>query len=1188
MKTQIKKSIAILVVLLQVIGPANAIVSKNPPLFKANIPPNVMFMLDNSGSMRWEQMPDNLVGTGSSDDYGYLQPGNVYRNGEGAQTGYVPFEVNNSSGQLVTKLKSRRFRSPDVNSIYYNPELLYEPWSYQDGSSFPPANPKAVMYNPVLPTGVTTPLATVDLTTPLNGTYSKPYISTYYRYLGGGSCPAAPSRTPTVSASEVASCYEMIEIKPTVLAYPKSVDRTDCVLLGGLPAPTCSYAQEVQNYANWFQYWRSRILIARGGVGKAFAKQGTALRVGWGEINARGSNGIVISGVRNDFNGTNRINFFDYLYKDNYPENGTDLRNALQKVGEYFKTDKPWLLDVNNSTSIKYTCRQNFNILMTDGYWNGSGSTLNGNYDGSAGPTHTPYKPLPSSPPPYLGYKVEPPYSDSYSATLADIAMYFWQNDLRPDMVNNVPIAAKSRIDPAFWQHLVNFTVGLGVNGTLNFPDDLVGLTNGSKVWPKVVADTATAVDDLWHAAVNSRGIYYSAADPVSFAKSLEGALEEISARSGSAAAVGTSSTTLGTGVKVYTSSYNTDNWSGELTQKALNPTTGEVMGDDWNASQKFPTNYTDRKIFSMNSSSKSGVKFEYGNLSTVDKALLDAAAITFGSSKATGSSLVNYIRGDNQFEKKNTNMPYRTRLTLLGDLVSSDPQYVKEGDDEAYDFLPASAPERATYRQFLNSKKNRAPTVYVGANDGMLHAFDASAGSTGGTERFAYVPQGVIKNLPELAKPDYSHQFYVNATPVIKDAYINGAWKTILIGSTGAGGKTVFALDVTDPTSFDESKVLWERNENINVDVPLGDLGLTFGTPQIGKMQDGRWVAIYGNGYDSTNAKSSLFVVELANGKLIKKVDTGIGTPSSGPSTGAPNGMSGPKILRGADGIIKAVYSGDLQGNLWKFDFQSNPTVPKIAFTSSGGYVNGQPLFIAKKGSLVQAITSQPQIYPHTRGGYLITIGTGKIFESEDAANVNTQSLYGLWDKQDITGVTPSPITGGTSLLQEQTFSVDSNGYYSITDKPIVWTDDPGPPFVPGKRGWFIDLNSPGGERVVTNPLILDDQIIFTTLIPGSSLDPCVSNAQSGLIQISPINGGPLTYKTIDTNGDGIINASDALVSGKRGAATFGTTIIRKSGGKGIVIQAESDTGELATDEITFSGKKPNVRIWRQLLGRP
>lgn len=1178
-----------MVVLSQIIAPANAIVSKNPPLLKENIPANVMFMLDNSGSMRWEQMPDNLVGTGSGDDYGYKQPGNVYRNGEGAQTGYVPFEVKNSSGNLVTNLKSRRFRSPDVNSIYYNPELLYEPWSKQDGSSFPPADPEKVMYNPVLPTGVTTALPTVDLTTPLSGTYSQPYISTYYRYTGGGTCPASPSQTPTVSASEVASCFTMFEIRPTIIAYPKSVERTDCVTILGLPSSTCSYEQELQNYANWFQYWRSRILIARGGVGKAFAKQGTALRVGWGEINKRGSNNIVISGVRNDFNGTNRINFFDYLYKDNYPANGTDLRYALQSVGNYFKTDQPWLLNVNDSSSAKYTCRQNFNILMTDGYWNGTASSLSGNYDGVAGPAHTPLVPLPSSPPPYLKYKVEPPYADNYSATLADIAMYFWQNDLRTDMANNVPIAAKSRVDPAFWQHLVNFTVGLGVNGTLTFPDDITGLTNGTISWPKPVADTATAVDDLWHTAVNSRGIYYSAKDPVTFAKSLEQALEEISARSGSAAAVGTSSTTLGTGVKIYTSSYNTDNWSGELIQKALDPTTGDVTGDDWNASQKFPTNYTDRKIFSMNSSSKNGIKFEYGNLSTADKAIFNAAATTFGSSFATGTSLVNYIRGDGQFEKKVTNMPYRSRLTLLGDLVSSDPQYVKEGEDESYDFLPATATERSSYRQFLISKKSRAATVYVGANDGMLHAFDASSGTSGGTERFAYVPQGVIKNLPALANPEYTHQFYVNSTPIIKDAYINGSWKTILIGSTGAGGKTVFALDVTDPTSFDESKVLWERNETVNLDVPAGDLGLTFGTPEIGRMKDGKWVAIYGNGYDSANAKSSLLVVNLATGALIKKIDTGIGVPSTGPSTGAPNGMSSPKILKGNDGIIKAVYAGDLQGNLWKFDFNSDPTVPKIAFTSAGGYINGQPLFIAKKGSVVQPITGQPQIYSHPQGGYLINIGTGKIFESEDATNVNTQSLYGLWDKQDITGVTPSPITGGTSLLQQQTFSVDSSGYYKISDIPIVWTDDPGPPLVPGKRGWYIDLSSPNGERVVTNPLILDDQIIFTTLIPATSLDPCVSNSQSGLIQISPINGGPLTYKTIDTNGDGILNASDALVSGKRGVATFGTTIIRKAGGKGIVIQADSNTGDLAeARELNFSGKKPNVRIWRQLLGRP
>jgi type IV pilus assembly protein PilY1 len=1186
MENKFKKAIVALVILLQITAPASAIVSKNPPLFKANIPANVMFMLDNSGSMRWEQMPDGIVGDADKYDYGYLQPKSVYRNGENAITAYTEFEIYNK-GALVTDMQARRFRSPEVNKIYYNPDLLYEPWSYQDGSSYPPADVKKVKYNPELPAGVTTALPTVDLTVPLTGTYAGAYIATYYRYIGGGTCPTLPSSTSTLLATEKASCYSMTEIRPTVLTYPRSAERTDCSTVLGLPGSTCTYQQELQNYANWFQYWRSRILIARGGVGKAFAKQGTALRVGWGEINKRGSNDIVISGVRNDFNGANRLSFFDYLYKNNYPENGTDLRYALERVGKYFESDQPWLADVNVSTSTKYSCRQNFNILMTDGYWNGTASTLKGNYDGNDGPVHTPLKPLPNSPPPYLGYKKEAPFADDYSWTLADIAMYYWQRDLRPDLSNNVPMAAKSRIDPAFWQHLVNFTVGLGVSGTLPYPDSTKDLTDGTLSWPKPVAESATAVDDLWHAAVNSRGIYYNAANPTQFAKSLESALEEISARSGSASAVGTSSTTLGTGVKIYTSSYNTDNWSGELIQKALHPTTGLIVGDDWKASEKFPKKFEDRKIYSLNSVSKSGIKFEYGNLSPTDKAVFDVAAISFGSVKATATSLVDYIRGDRAFEKNTKDMPYRIRLSVLGDLVGSDPQYVKEGNDEGYDFLPSTEIERDSYRNFLVKKKNRAATVYVGANDGMLHAFDATAGSTGGTERFAYVPQGVIKNLPALASPEYTHQFYVNSTPLIKDAYINNEWKTILIGSTGAGGKSVFALDVTDPTDFSESKVLWERNEAVNLDIPAGDLGYSFGTPQIGKMKDGKWVAIYGNGYDSANGKSSLLVVDLATGSLIKKIDTGIGVPSTKFTAGSPNGMSTPRILQGTDTIIKAVYAGDLQGIMWKFDFMSKPTVPKIAFSSAGAYINGQPLFAAQAGGIVQAITNQPQIYPHPLGGYLVTFGTGKIFESEDASNVSMQSLYGLWDKQDISAVTPTPITGGTSLLQKQTFSVDSKGFYQISDIPVVWTDEIGPPFKPGKRGWYIDLNSPNGERVVTNPLILDDQVIFTTLIPGTSTDPCISNAQSGLLQISPINGGPLTYKTIDTNGDGVLNTSDLMVSGKRDFATFGTTIIRRAGGKGSVWQNDSESGEPNDSELSFSGKRPNVRIWRQLLNR-
>ena len=1158
----------LLLALMQIAAPMHAAISNVPPLVAPKVAPNVMFTLDNSGSMRWEQMPDNIIGSGGADDYGFAQPANLYISGESASTSYTPFETT-ANPSLI---KARRFRSASVNKMYYNPNLRYEPWAYADGSPYPAAVPATTKYNPELHTGVSS-LPTLDLTAalPSGHTYAGAYVATYYNYIGGGSCPAIPAQTSTVTAAEVPACYQKVEIKPGVVLGAKSIARTDCA------ANVCTYDEELKNFANWFQFWRSRILTARGGVGKAFAKQGTTIRVGWGAINSG-----IVSKVRNDFATTNRNAFLDWLYKNTNPANSTPLRAAVDTVGQYFKTTDaagPWQNKIGDSTSGQYTCRQNYNILMTDGFWNGNGagSGRTGNYDGTNGSVFTRTD--------GTTYQYTPirPYTDSpntQSGTLADIAMYYWREDLRTDMRNNVPVSAA---DPAFWQHLVHFTVGLGVNGSLDPKTDLPALTAGTKVWPTAVADSLTAVDDLWHAAVNTRGQYFSAGSPKEFADSLDAALKTIDDRVGAAAAVGTSSNTIGSGVKIYTSTYKTDRWSGELIQKSLDPVTGAITEDDWKASEKFPSDFTLRKIYSSNASGNGGILFDYSNLDVVDKNYFDVAAAAYVPSTLTGANLVDYIRGDRSKEIANTGGVLRDRANILGfptsalgDLVSSDPQYVKEGEDGKYEFLPTGAAGKLTYRNFLAAKKTRAATVYVGANDGMLHAFDATDGSanSGGTERFGYVPKGVMKNLPDLSNPAYTHKFYVNGTPVIGDAYIGGAWKTVLLGTTGAGGRTIFALDISNPDSFSQTNVMWERNESTRIDLPevapVNDLGYTFGKPQIGRMKDGRWVAIYGNGYGSANYKASLYVVELATGTLIKRVDTNIGSSS------APNGLSTPKLLIGADATIQAVYAGDLQGNLWKFDFSNTgATNPIISF--------GQPLFSAvNPSSQKQPITTQPQIYAHPYGGFMVMFGTGKIFEDTDGTDTKVQSLYGVWDTAgSVASPGGSAITGGNSVLQQQTLS-SSGVFVAVTDVAVDWVS---------KRGWYINLVLPAnaalGDRVVTDALVIADQVIFTTLLPGSSTDPCATDGSSTTYQLNPFNGGPLAYKTIDTNNDGIVDASDAAVSGVRGASTFGTTIIRIGDGKGVIYQTPTSAGNPDTRKTQIGITAPTVRIWRQILGK-
>ncbi|HXH71464.1 MAG TPA: hypothetical protein VNI58_01445, partial [Mariprofundaceae bacterium] len=412
----------------------NLNISQTPLSIGGLTEPDVMFTIDDSGSMGWEAMPDAIANIRNTS----FPSSNSWTNSNTYSRYYDP------TSSSVTQI-----RSPNINTIFYNPAIRYYPWSNSNGSLMANADPTCAQYDPMAPNATTC----VNFTIPHvvggapTGTL---WPADYYIYNGGG--------------QTTASNYTHVVIQPGT-TYTTSANRTDCA-----SAPTCTFTEEVQNYANWFQYYRERLMTAKAGISRAFAAQPTSMRVGYGSINTTShtvdgvSTRTVISGVRH-FDGVNRTNFFTNLF--NQTTNGsTPLRQALEGVGQYFKrTDNagPWgnTPGDNTDNTPHSTCRQVFNILMTDGYWNGNNPNyVTGNVDNSNGPTIT----MPDGS--TYQYTAANPYKDSYSVTLADVAMYYWNHDLRTDLANNVPsISAK---DPAKWQHLVNFTVGLGVQGTLD------------------------------------------------------------------------------------------------------------------------------------------------------------------------------------------------------------------------------------------------------------------------------------------------------------------------------------------------------------------------------------------------------------------------------------------------------------------------------------------------------------------------------------------------------------------------------------------------------------------------------------------------------------------------------------------------------------------------------------------------
>lgn len=625
----------------------------------------------------------------------------------------------------------------------------------------------------------------------------------------------------------------------------------------------------------------------------------------------------------------------------------------------------------------------------------------------------------------------------------------------------------------------------------------------------------------------------------------LNKAFAEIIARTSSSAAVATNSTRLDTNTKIYQARFNSREWSGQLLAYDLDDTTGEIGNQVWDAADLIPAENS-RNIFSYNplaTGSSKGIEFEYANLNTKQKAALSKDAT--GTVDTKGLLRTNYIRGDHSNE-----IPdglFRPRTSILGDVVNSDPWFVGQSDNLGYSVLNGT--EGTSYPAYLTSKKTKTAMLYFGANDGMLHAIDANTG----IEKFAYIPESLIPKLNLLASPLYGctgtscipHEYFVDGAPKAGDAYINlgsgKSWYSILLGTLGGGGKGFFALDITKPTNasttgapnaFTNSNVMWEfSTTNIpNVD-PIANpatfnqitnnIGYTISQGSIVRMNNGKWAAIVANGYESTNQRAVLFVIDIETGDIITMIDTGKG------GSGSPNGLSTPiAVDENNDGTVDSIFAGDLLGNLWKFDMGSTTASGwKVAFI--GADSKPAPLFIAKDANNVtQAISAKPQVGKHPDGGLMVYFGTGKYFEVNDQvvnASPQVNSFYAIRDQNAV-------ITSKTSL-QEQKILFETTIASLAIDLRV--TSDTAIDYST-QKGWYMDLISPvnnaEGERVVSSPILRGGRVIFATLIPES--DPCGWGGTSWLMELDAVNGRRLSTSPFDINGDGKFDTADLIQS--------------------------------------------------------
>ncbi len=1208
-----------------------------------NAKPNILFILDDSFSMVYTYMPEWA--------------------GKAAICG--------NPGHICT-VADNAFRSSDFNTLYYNPKFRYWPAKNADGTSNPSMNsartsawaavpndaygvvrndapsntsstsnltvaPLAATYTVMVPGEYCTQanLRVCQAQTAASSTHPYPatvrFCNSASRAISAASPPAntcqatvarggfeaVNTRYPT--RGNVPGALNVVNIIPTDNSYTKAPQRSDCA--GG----SCTYAEEMTNYANWWAYYRTRLQTMKTSTSLAFAAIDDKYRVGYSVINNHlldpdrqsysGSGANKFLNVAT-FDAAQKQAFYSRLFKahpalnqtwqgQSYtdPFHFTPLRGALSHAGRYFAKRHAG----QSFDPVQYACQANFSILSTDGSWNKQSDFTAAERGGDDVEAH-----------PFGAYDlsglaignrdngtgVPLPMREvnSFPESLADVAKYYADTDIRTGCTEangGVCGTAANHLK----QNMITFTVGLGINGTLLYQDDYKTATSGdfynltqegTTGWPASgspggcrIDYCAERVDDLWHAAVNGNGSYFSAQDPQQLQESLTAALAEIYARAnaGGAAATSTLNPVAGNNT-AYVASYTSMKWTGNLESRGIDTRTGqtsktanwcvekvEVKADACPAPQQIfstrindslrtycapvgTTTFTAAMEISGACSGTLGLKFPasggdtrliyssvdgelktftHSNLSVTQRGYFSGTGLsqwnTLDSTQRTGlaEKLVAYVRGQAAYEDRGSNATadrlFRYRERTLGDIGESAAVYVGPPN---FNYLESS------YTAFKTEQANRAGSVYVGANDGMLHAFNASDG----TERWAYIPSMLMPKLWHLADKNYAnaHKNYVNGSTTISDVCREPCtqasdWKTILVGGLNEGGLGYYALDVSD----EQPRLLWEFDLSDDT-----GLGYSYGNPVITQQANGRWVVLLSSGYNNSG-EGYLYVRDASSGDHIHKISTGVGNAST------PSGLAKisafvarPSEKNQAD----YAYGGDLLGNLWRFKIDAEESA-------------SNPLLLARltgPTGTAQAITARPEL-GKISGKTVVFIGTGKYLESSDISSNGGQTLYAIKDtdrslsRTDLASRSISNASSGNSRTGTLHSHAFANGH-----------------------GWYIDLPD-AGERQVVPAKLASGTLVVPTMVP--STDACSPGGYGWLNYINAKTGG-----IVSTTLDNLIATRTSAPPVGINILYLGTPFVSYTGGDSPTLQL--DPNAPFNSGGGFSGKRA---IWRELI---
>ncbi|MFS2036634.1 pilus assembly protein [Polaromonas sp. CT11-55] len=673
------------------------------------------------------------------------------------------------------------------------------------------------------------------------------------------------------------------------------------------------------------------------------------------------------------------------------------------------------------------------------------------------------------------------------------------------------------------------------------------------------VATGATYVphDPLWYAAkYGGSGVLDDNGDPTNYFKVTSPA--DLPAqmgkafRSAAALAAVASTSVVGVGQRslgsaaIYQANYDSLTWSSRI--YAFPVATDGTLADTpvWEVSTKIPAPATRNKLFL----GRGGTTTPFALIPTGFTSLTAAEQADFGS-----AAIYSYLLGDKTAEERKGG-GFRNRGTtagadygsVLGDIVNSDPQIISKKD---YDYAASDA----TYTTFLTSINFE--TLAVGSNDGFFHIFDAEPDATGGGELLGFMPQAARNKIKDLSDPAYQHRNFVDGPIAIGhakiavpgDATVN--WRTVVVGTGGDGVQTVFAVNATSKT-FTANSILWEINQSsTGVGTTLGNV---MGRPAIGKLNDGTWVAIFGNGYNSTAGTANLYVVSLDTGAIIRII------PTNASFTG--NGLGSIEIVRKTTGnrdTIDYVYGADFKGNIWRFD-------PNVATAAALIYSTptGRP------------ITAEIKVGPAptsalTTGGKMIYFGTGSYLAATDPANTTVQALYGIFDSLGTTSSsTPFATEASLSSMTITAAAGADTRTTSAADSPAWYT-------VAGKKGWVVPLtgtNVVAGERVIAPPVRytvggLIDAFLFTSIVP--STDECQAGLDAWITGVDAMTGG---YKKVFST---LLPNSVRI----RGGSPRGVFVLQDGGAPTLYISQTIFNGQIeGTSFTTGTGGTQTVNI--------